>query len=180
MESSVNPVPRAERVVPASVASGRLCRVLVTCWALLGAGGCALLFVWSTGRVQGSYGMVIAPTWLPSWLSYILWLAAFLGAVPWMLLLGVILILGVVHFRRVAPGRHLWGVAWAGAVAAGILLMALVNYVHISPYSPYTGPTIVSWGELPVSAGFLVLGAAMIALLTRAARSAPRQAPPAA
>ena len=177
MEPSVNPVPGAERVVSASGASGRLCRVLVTCWALLGAGGCALLFVWSTGRVQGSYGMVIAPTWLPSWLSYILWLAAFLGAVPWVLLLGVILILGVVHFRRVAPGRHLWGVAWAGAVAAGILLMALVNYVHISPYSPYTGPTIVSWGELPVSAGFLVLGAVMIALLTRAARSASRRAP---
>ena len=174
MEPSVNPVPRAERVVPASVASGRLCRVLVTCWALLGAGGCALLFVWSTGRVQGSYGMVIAPTWLPSWLSYILWLTAFLGTVPWVLLLGLILILGVVHFHRVAPGRHLWRVAWAGAAAAGILLTALVNYVHISPYSPYTGPTIVSWGELPVSAGFLVLGAVMIALLTRAARSASR------
>jgi hypothetical protein len=63
------------------------------------------------------------------------------------------------------------------AVAAGIVLMALVNYVHISPYSPYTGPTIVSWGELPVSAGFLVLGAAMIALLTGAARSGSRRAP---
>jgi hypothetical protein len=121
--------------------------------------------------------MVIAPTWLPSWLSYILWLAAFLGAVPWALLLGLILILGVAHFRRVAPGRQLWWVAWAGAVAAGILLMALVNYVHISPFSPYTGPTIVSWGELPVSAGFLMLGAVMIALLTRAARSASRRAP---
>jgi hypothetical protein len=55
--------------------------------------------------------------------------------------------------------------------------MALVNYAHISPYSPYTGPTIVSWGELPVSAGFLVLGAVMIALLTGAARSESRREP---
>ena len=121
--------------------------------------------------------MVIAPTWIPSWLSYIMWLAGFLGAVPWVLLLGLILILGVVHFRSVALGRHLWQVAWIGAVAAGIVLTALVNYVHISPYSPYTGPTIVSWGELPVSAGFLVIGAVMITLLTGPARSASRRAP---
>ena len=79
--------------------------------------------------------------------------------------------------HRVARGRHLWQVAWAGAVAAGIVLIALVNYVHVSPYLPYTGPTIVSWGELPVSAGFLVLGALMIALLTGAARSESRRAP---
>jgi len=121
--------------------------------------------------------MVIAPTWLPSWLSYILWLAAFLGAVPWVLLLGLILILGGAHSRRVAPGRHLWEVAWAGVAVASVALMALANYVHISPYSPYTGPAIVSWGELPVSTGFLVLGAVMIALLTGAARSASRRAP---
>jgi hypothetical protein len=106
-----------------------------------------------------------------------MWLVALLGAVPWVLLLGLILILGVAHFRRVAPGRHLWKVAWAGAVVAGIVLMALVNYVHVSPYSPYTGPTMVSWGELPVSTGFLALGAVMIAILAGAARSASRRAP---
>jgi hypothetical protein len=50
--------------------------------------------------------------------------------------------------------------------------------MQISPTLPYTGPTIVSWGELPVSAGFLALGAVMIALLTGPPRSASRRAAP--
>jgi hypothetical protein len=178
MEPSANPVPSVERVVPAPVASGRRCRVLVTCWALLGAGGCAVLFIWSTGRVLGPDEMVVTPSWMPGWLSYIIWLAGFLVVIPWVLTLGLILILGVVYLHRVAPGRHLWQVAWAGTAAAGVALIALMADMQISPTLPYTGPTIVSWGELPVSAGFLALGAVMIALLTAPARSASRRAAP--
>ena len=137
-----------------------------------------MLFIWSTGRVLGPDEMVITPSWMPGWLSYIIWLAGFLGVIPWVLTLGLILILGVVYFHRVAPGRHLWQVAWVGTVAAGVALIALMADMQISPTLPYTGPTIVSWGELPVSAGFLALGAVMIALLTGPARSSSRRAAP--
>jgi hypothetical protein len=94
--------------------------------------------------------------------------------IPWVLTLGLILILGVVYFHRVAPGRHLWQVAWVGTVAAGVALIALMADMQISPTLPYTGPTIVSWGELPVSAGFLALGAVMIALLRKMAECCTR------
>jgi hypothetical protein len=54
-----------------------------------------VLFIWSTGRVLGPDEMVITPSWMPGWLSYIIWSAGFLGVIPWVLTLGLILILSV-------------------------------------------------------------------------------------
>ena len=139
-------------------------------YALLGAIGCACLFYVSTLPVT------IPDDWpaqAPAWLLAVGTGTALVLGLPWFFLPIALLVVGVRHVRQAAPGRWQWPVLWSWAVAAAIGLEALaimrIGY-HI-PSPGYLGPGIVSWVSLVESIGFMTLGAAMIAVLTRAERS---------
>ena len=82
-----------------------------------------------------------------------------------------LLIAGLVYLRR---SGWRWLATWTAAVAAGAALEAMVitwtGYHYPSP--TYVGPGIVSWVSLTESLGFAALGAAMMAILAGAERSA--------
>jgi len=63
---------------------------------------------------------------------------------------------------------------WAGTVAAGITLelLFITGFGQPDPSPAYTGPAIVNWAWLAESVGFAAVGAAMIAILAGAERSA--------
>jgi hypothetical protein len=164
MTSSPFPVaPGAPRSASAAAKRAPGCWVLVACYTLFGAAWCAYMFFLSTQPVT------IPDDWgaqAPAWLGVIATLAVFLY-LPWLVYPVALLIAGIVHVRRAAPGSWWWLAAWAGAVAAGIVLEALVA-THVGfdfPSPAYTGPGMVSWVALGESFGFVAVGAAMIRIL---------------
>jgi hypothetical protein len=90
----------------------------------------------------------------------------------------LVLLAGFAYLPSAAPGARQWLAGWAGALAAGIMLEALVvtGFGYHNPSPAYIGPAIVNWVWLVESLGFAAVGAAMIAILTGAERSARRQA----
>ncbi|HTX86036.1 MAG TPA: hypothetical protein VME44_27940 [Streptosporangiaceae bacterium] len=116
------------------------------------------------------------------------YLAAYLGALAWLLLTIPVLVAGLIRLGRRWPwaeapaGGWVVGIASAGAWFTGIALMfqianwhpsapavlacnknqgcALIGYRH----------AVVSWGELAILAGRLALGAAITLILARSAR----------
>jgi hypothetical protein len=161
MASSPFPaVPGGPRSAPAVAKRAPGCRVLVACYASFGAAWCAYMFFLSTQPVT------IPDDWgaqAPAWLGVIATLAMF-WYLPWLVYPVPLLIAGIVHLRRAAPGSWPWLAAWAGAVAADIALEALVA-THVGFHFPsptYTGPGMVSWVALGESSGFVAVGAAMI------------------
>jgi hypothetical protein len=78
-----------------------------------------------------------------------------------------LLIAGFVRFRGLRPRNWLRIAAWAGAWIAGFALMYQAEVWGEYPgNSPAIGsPAVVSWGELPICAAWLVLGAVMTWIL---------------
>lgn len=88
-------------------------------------------------------------------------------------------IAGFIRLRGWRRGNWLRGGAWAGAWIAGIGLYLLAcsweTYpLHscpnapataVPPQCPYGSPAVVSWGELPICAAWLVLGTLMTWIL---------------
>ncbi len=85
---------------------------------------------------------------------------------------------GLLKLRGWRRASWLRAAAWAGAWIAGVALFALAGYwgqypidsCHNQPgpvsiQCPSGSPAVVSWGELPICAAFLVLGALMIWIL---------------
>jgi hypothetical protein len=93
-------------------------------------------------------------------------IAAILYSLFWASLPVTLLIVGIGHLRFAVPGWR-WPAAWVGIVAAGIALDPL-SLAALSPFDTST------WHWLALSAAFLAIGAAMIAVLTGAARSRAR------
>jgi hypothetical protein len=116
------------------------------------------------------------------------YLAAYLGALAWLLLTIPVLVPGLVRVRRRSPragaSAGAWRAAWAGAWFAGTALMFQIANWHPSAPAIYSGNcsegsgcvlagyrhAVVSWGELAIFAGWLALGAAITLILARSAR----------
>lgn len=134
-------------------------------YSLLGALGCGYLLYVSTLPV------LIPDDWPaqgPGLPGGIVFLAALLAGLPWAVLPVPLLIGGLAHLRRAAPGGWRWLVAWVGAVGAGVTLEALVitGFGYHFPSPTYTGSGLVSWVSLGESLGFVTLGVALTAILS--------------
>jgi hypothetical protein len=92
-------------------------------------------------------------------------IAAVLASAAWLALPLPVLIAGFIRLRGWRPANWLRAAAWAGAWIAGA---ALLRQAFAWGHSPLN---VVSWGELPICAAWLVLGAVMTLIL---AVSAPR------
>jgi hypothetical protein len=89
-------------------------------------------------------------------------IAAVLALVAWVALPLPVLIAGFIRLRGWRRGNWLRAAAWAGAWIAGAALLLLALAWGSSPG--------VIWGELPICAAWLVLGAVMTWILARTAR----------
>ncbi len=93
----------------------------------------------------------------------------------WLVLALAVLIAGFIRFSGWRRGNWLRGSAWAGVWIAGVALLALadtwgtypeqncVSYRDLVCRIP--SPAVVSWGELPICAAWLVLGTLMTWIL---------------
>jgi hypothetical protein len=109
-----------------------------------------------------------------------------LALAAWPALLIPVPIAGFIRLRGWRWGNRLRASAWASAWIGGIGLLALASVwgqypLHscshmpqtaIPPQCPFGSPAVVSWGELPICAAWLVLGAVMTWIL--AAPAPPR------
>ena len=110
----------------------------------------------------------------PAWLGTLALFGTLLLGLPWALLPVLLLFAGRAHLRQVAPtGGHCWAL-WVLGVTAAIALEAMVilRTGYRTPSPAYTGPGLVSPVALVESAGFLVFGAAMLAILAAAEQAA--------
>ncbi len=93
-----------------------------------------------------------------------------------------VLIAGFIRLRGWRPANWLRATAWTGAWIAGAALMAQAsawgqypegscpNSYQNGMVCPIPSPAVVSWGELPICAAWLVLGAVMTWILAVPAR----------
>ena len=155
--------------------SGVGCQIVVAGYALLGTAGCGYLFYMSTlpVRIPDDWGAQA-----PAWLGTLALFGTLLLGVPWALLPVLLLFAGRAHLRQAAPAAVVWRALWAAVVAAALGLEALVilGTGYRMPPPTYVGPGLVSWVAPAEAAGFLVLGAAMLAVLAAADRP-PRRFP---
>ena len=86
-------------------------------------------------------------------------IAAVLASAAWLALPLPVLIAGFIRLRGWRPANWLRAAAWAGAWIAGA---ALLRQAFAWGHSPLN---MVSWGELPICAAWLVLGAVMTWIL---------------
>ena len=155
---------------------------LAMVWAGLGALGAGYDFVLSLHVPAASY-IGIQP-WAGE--PDVIYAAADLGALVWVLVTIPVLVAGLVRIRRrrlPAQAAGVAAVAWAGAWVAGLALMFQVGTWQPSAKavlecSKSLGCSlagyrhaVVSWGELAVVAGWLAVGAAMALILARLIRS---------
>lgn len=129
------------------------------------------MFAWSTQPVVNPDD---GPSlWGPAWVQVVGYLLVLAGT-AWGGFLIVLLVLGVTHFRIAMPARARWLLSWTVLVAAGIMLEALyfVGLPFTKSDRGYVGEVTVRWEYLWLTAGFLVVGAAMLGILTAAARLA--------
>jgi hypothetical protein len=147
--------------------------LLVAFYTVAGTAWCAYLFYLSTlpVTIPGDW-----PGGGPAWLGAIAAVALVLLGLWWLFPV-LLLLAGLAYLPSAAPGERRWPVVWAGAVAAGVTLEALflTGFGQPDPSSAYIGPAVVNWVWMAESAGFAAAGAAMIAILAGAERSARRQ-----
>jgi len=116
-------------------------------------------------------------------------IAANLAAYAWLALPLPVLIAGFIRLRGWRRGNWLRAAAWAGAWIAGAALMAQAsawgqypegscpNSYQNSMVCPIPSPAVVSWGELPICAAWLLLGAVMTWIMAAPAPSRARCVP---
>jgi hypothetical protein len=109
-------------------------------------------------------------------------IAVVLAQVAWLALPLPVLIAGFIRLRGGRPANWLRAAAWAGAWIAGAALMARASAwgqypegscphgYQNSMVCPIPSPAVVRWGELPICAAWLVLGAVMTRILAVPAR----------
>jgi hypothetical protein len=149
---------------------------LAMLWVGLGVAGTVYSFVCSAQRLDFNNARV--PAWVgePGMIGD----AAGWGAEIWLVLAIPVLAAGFVRLNRTKPpddGRRLaWLCAWIAAVA----LMCLAGlWSEDTPRLTYScspslgcglnayGPAVVIWGELPLCAAFLALGAIVTWVLAK-------------
>lgn len=143
-------------------------------WVALGASGAGYAFALTTQTC--SLECSSGPLWFPKWNGEPRVIEAMiaLAAVVWVLLAIAVLFAGVAWFDRGEPRDGIRQCAWIGIWVAGVALMVMALVVAsgwlyrngpVDPTQPSSawptpGPA-VGWGELPICAAWLALGAVM-------------------
>jgi hypothetical protein len=149
---------------------------LAMLWVGLGVAGSVYAFVCSAQRLDFNNARV--PAWVgePGMIGD----AAGWGAVIWLVLTIPVLAVGLVRLGRAKPRDETRRTAWVCTWIAGVVLMWLAAvWGQDTPRPTYTcsppgdcalnayGPAVVTWGELPLCAAFLALGAVVTWVLAR-------------
>jgi hypothetical protein len=142
----------------------RLSLVFAACWAIPGAGFCALAFC---GGFAPSQPFAPDPAWLTGPAGALLAVLGVACAFLWLILPVSLLVVGIGQLRATTPRRLRWSAIWAGAVVAGIALDPLVLWAIKTSYASDG----FQWTWLTATVGFLAVGVAMTAILISAPRS---------
>ena len=134
----------------------------VLCWAIPGAGFCALAF--SGGFVAGQ-PFAPDPWWLAGPAGGVLAVLAVVYAFFWLCLPILLLAVGIRQLGATAVWR--WPAIWTGTVVAGIALDPLGLWAINTTFA---GDGF-QWAWLAATLGYLATGAAMTAILIAAPRS---------
>ena len=152
---------------------------LAMLWVGLGAAGSVYAFVCSAQRLDLNNARV------PAWVGEPMMLgnAAAWGAVIWLALALPVLAVGLVRLGRTKPRDESRRAAWVCTWIAGVALMWLAAYWGQDTPRPTDtcsppgncvlnayGPAVVIWGELPLCAAFLALGAIVTWVLAQPAK----------
>ena len=132
---------------------------------------CAAAFAMSLQSPENpaNGGPLPATLWFP-----VLILAGLFSLASSPVLLSITVITGLTYLRRVMFTGWAWRVAWAVAAVLAIaieilFLRAVVMALWFAPASGSSGP---DWGSAMLSAGFVAVGAVIIAVVIIAARAA--------
>jgi hypothetical protein len=148
----------------------RAALIFAVCWAIPGAGFCALAF--QDGFVAGQpFGT--DPAWTAGPAGAVLVGAGSVYAIFWLSLPVVLLIVGTGQLVATTPTGWRWPAIWATAAAAGIALDPFCLWANATTY---TGDSF-QWTWLTAAVGYLAIGAAMAAILIAAPRSRPAASP---
>jgi hypothetical protein len=126
-----------------------------------------------------SYECAGGVLWFPQWNGEpgVIIAVGALAAVVWILLAFAVLVAGLARFGRRESRDDIRRYAWIGIWIAGVALMVLALVAASSwldgngPVVPTVGTTLpgpgpaVGWGELPICAAWLALGAVMTWIL---------------
>jgi hypothetical protein len=138
-------------------------------WVVLGASGAGYAFVCTT--LECTTNQCTNDEFLPLQYNGEPWLIASAGglaASAWLLLAVPLLVAGLVRLRGWRRRNWLRAVAWAGAWVAGFALMFLLMVAGLA-WEDGSGAPNVAWGELPIIAAWLALGAAITSVLAKPA-----------
>src|SRR5215469_961771 len=137
-------------------------------WVAMGAGGTLYAFV-CTAVGCTTNQCTNAEFWLPMYDGepWVIGAVANLAQTAWPLLAVLVLVAGFVRLRGWRRRSWLRAAAWTGAWLAAFALMGLIVVAGWAWAVSITGAPDVAWGELPVFAAWLALGAAMTSVLAK-------------
>ena len=158
-------------------------------WVAIGASGAGYAFAMTTQTCSNECAGGVL--WFPQWNGEpgVIIAVGALAAVVWMLLAIAVLVAGLARFGRRESRDGIRGYAWIGIWIAGVALMVMALVAAsgwldgngpVDPTKPSStwgspGP-VVSWGELPICAAWLALGAVMTWILaTPHSRNVPEK-----
>ena len=146
-------------------------------WVVMGAGGAGYAFVCTV--VGCTTNQCTNETFLfPLYNGEPAVIAAVgaLAAAAWVLLAVPLLVAGFVRLRGWRRRSWLRAAAWTGAWVGGFALMGLIVVAGWS-WANGSGAPDVAWGELPIVAAWLALGAVMTSVLAKPPTRPSREAP---
>jgi hypothetical protein len=143
-------------------------------WVVMGAGGAGYAFVCtalgcSTNQCTNDEFLLPLYNGEPGLIAAV----ANLAETAWPLLAALLLVAGFVRLRGWRRGSWLRAATWAVAWVAAFALMGLIVVAGWAWANSPTGAPEVAWGELPVFAAWLALGAWVSRILSTPAVSKP-------
>jgi hypothetical protein len=141
-------------------------------WVAMGAGGTLYAFVCTTVGCTTNQ-CTNAEFWLPMYDGepWVIGAVANLAQMAWPLLAALLLVAGFVRLRGWRRRNWLRTASWTGAWVAAFVLMGLIVVAGWAWANSPTGAPDVAWGELPVCAAWLALGAWVNRILSTPALS---------
>jgi hypothetical protein len=147
-------------------------------WVAIGVSGAGYALAMTTQTCSNECANGVL--WFPQWNGEpgVIIAVGALAAVVWILLAIPVLVAGLARFGRRESRDGIRGYAWIGVWMAGVALMVMAlvaasSWLHgngpddpTQPSSTWGSPgPVVSWGELPICAAWLALGAVMTWML---------------
>jgi hypothetical protein len=140
-------------------------------WVVMGAGGAGYAFVCTMVGCTTNQ-CTNGEFWFPLYNGEPGVIAAVgnLAETAWPLLAAPLLVAGFVRLRGWRRRKWLRAAAWTGAWVAGFALMGLIVVAGWA-WANGSGAPDVAWGELPICAAWLALGAVVNQILSTPAHS---------